>query len=66
VSPDDPVVITAYCAPGRKGASELILALNGDPGCNVVEHPYMTGRTDVILVSPSALGADPPFPTLFP
>lgn len=52
--PDTPV--TAYCAPGQRGVAELLLALRGERYRELVEHPWLAGRTDIILA------ADPQFP----
>jgi hypothetical protein len=53
VRPDgDPAeLVVAYCAPGLKGCAERLLESNGERVREVVEHPYMTGRTDVILTT---------------
>jgi len=52
-APDgDPTeLVVAYCAPGLKNYAERLLATNGDRIREVIEHPYMTGRTDVILTT---------------
>jgi hypothetical protein len=42
--------VVAYCAPGLKGYATRLLASNGDQVREVIEHPWMTGRTDVILM----------------
>ena len=52
--PDSPV--TAYCAPGLAGYAERLLDTSGEIYREVIEHPGMAGRTDVILA------ADPVFP----
>jgi hypothetical protein len=46
-APVNPVV--AYCAPGLRGYAIRLLETNGDQVREVIEHPWMTGRTDVII-----------------
>jgi hypothetical protein len=50
---DDPteLVVVAYCAPGLKGYATRLLETNGERVREVIEHPYMAGRTDVILTT---------------
>jgi hypothetical protein len=43
----DPVV--AYCAPGLKEYATRLLDSRSEQYREVVEHPWMEGRTDVIL-----------------
>jgi hypothetical protein len=45
--PDSPVV--AYCAPGLKAYAERLLDTSGETYREVIEHPWMAGRADVIL-----------------
>ena len=40
----------AYCAPGRKLAAAMTLMLNGENKTRIVEHPWLEGRTDVLIV----------------
>lgn len=51
----DPVVLPAYCAPGYRDRAEQILRERGEWPCEIIEHPYMTGRYDVIITSPGTL-----------
>lgn len=53
---------TAYCAPTRKTAAELALAARGEQAAEMVEHPYLEGWMDVLLVYPDRLSdfIDPP------
>ncbi len=47
LDPDSPVV--AYCAPGLMGYAERLL--ESEVYRELIEHPWMTGRTDVILAT---------------
>ena len=51
-------LVVAYCAPGLKGYAICLLESNGERVREVIEHPWMIGRTDVILMT------DPFWPTL--
>src|SRR5215472_14292512 len=44
-------LVVAYCAPGLKNYATRILEANGERVREVIEHPYMTGRTDIILTT---------------
>jgi hypothetical protein len=56
--PDDYPV--AYCAPGRRYAAALALALKGEQVERITEHPWLEGRTDVIVMAePPELFIDP-------
>jgi len=46
---DSPVV--AYCAPGLKNYATRLLDSSGERYREVIEHPGMAGRTDVILAT---------------
>ena len=49
---DDPVTaMTAYCAPGLKDYAIRLLESNRERVREVIEHPYMAGRLDVILTT---------------
>jgi hypothetical protein len=48
---DPAEMITAYCAPGLKGYATRLLESNRERFREVIEHPYMSGRTDVILAT---------------
>ena len=50
---------TAYCAPGRKVTAELALSLRGERVAEVVEHPWLTGEKDVLMIAPHDLAAEP-------
>ncbi len=43
----------AFCAPGRKDVSSIALALLGQPVCEIREHAWLAGTTDVLLVAPA-------------
>lgn len=49
INPGSPV--TAYCAPGLRGYATRLLEHTGDEVREVIEHPWMAGRTDVILAT---------------
>lgn len=52
-APDDAVPLpVAYCAPGLKARSEAVLAERGEFVSDVVEHPWMEGYRDVLLMWP--------------
>ena len=46
-----PWPVVAYCAPGLKAYAERLLETTGDQATAIIEHPYMAGRTDVILTT---------------
>jgi hypothetical protein len=52
--------VTAYCAPGLKNYATSLLEHRGEVVREVAEHPWMAGRTDIILA------ADPDWPITFP
>lgn len=43
--------VTAYCAPGLRDYAATLLALNGEQAGRIIEHPYLKGRTDIILTT---------------
>jgi hypothetical protein len=43
--------IVAYCAPGQKDHAVRVLADRKERYREVIEHPYMTGRSDIILTT---------------
>lgn len=49
INPDSPV--TAYCAPGLTAYATALLESRGEVVRAVVEHPWMTGHTDVMLAT---------------
>lgn len=51
MSQDAPPLPTAYCAPGRQFAAALALALRGERVAEIVEHPWLEGSTDVLVVN---------------
>jgi hypothetical protein len=55
---------TAYCAPGRKQAAAVALALRGENYGEIKEHPWLEGRDDILMVYPEALrlGLPEPWP----
>ena len=59
IDPDSAVV--AYCAPGLKDYAARLLECKGEVVREIAEHPWLAGRTDIILA------ADPIFPDpIFP
>ena len=42
----------AFCAPGLAGYAARLLEGKNEKVSEVIEHPYMTGRTDILLVAP--------------
>jgi hypothetical protein len=40
----------AYCAPGQHFAAALTLALKGEQVERIREHPWLEGRTDVLVM----------------
>lgn len=61
----------AYCAPGRKPIVEMLAVLRPEKVTEVIEHPWLAGRTDYLLVKAGAVdcpgsapveAADPPLP----
>ena len=48
---DPAELVVAYCAPGLRNYATRLLETNGERVREVIEHPYMAGRTDVILVT---------------
>jgi len=48
-----PSLPTAYCAPGQRVYAGIILALKGEQVADIVEHPWLDGRTDVLIVNPA-------------
>lgn len=44
-------VVTAYCAPGMAEYAARLLEMRGERYREVVEHPYMAGRLDVVLAT---------------
>jgi hypothetical protein len=48
---DPAELVVAYCAPGLKNYATRLLETNGDRVREVIEHPAMAGRTDVILTT---------------
>jgi hypothetical protein len=52
IDPDTPVV--AYCAPGLKDYATRLLEHNGETVREVIEHPHMAGRLDVVLMVSAA------------
>lgn len=62
-SPVPPGTVTAYCAPGRTVLSAVVLALKNAHADRIVEHPWLAGYDDVILVrEPEEPGFLPEFP----
>jgi hypothetical protein len=49
INPDSPVA--AYCAPGLKAYATRLLEDRGEVVREVIEHPWMAGRTDIILAT---------------
>ena len=45
---------TAYCAPGRREVSALILALKDEQAADIIESPAIEGA-DVYLIHPQSL-----------
>ena len=41
-------LVVAYCAPGLKNYATRLLETNGDRVDEVLEHPSMVGRADVL------------------
>ena len=41
----------AYCAPGRKFDAALTLMFKGEQVARILEHPWLEGKTDVIVIS---------------
>jgi hypothetical protein len=60
--------LKAYCAPGNRLLAALVLALHGDKPEEIVEHPWLKGTSDVILMAdlPELEQIDPPFMTTSP
>ena len=48
---DPASLVVAYCAPGLKGYAARLLETNNDVVREIIEHPYMKGRTDVVLTT---------------
>lgn len=44
---------TAYCAPGRRMISALTLMLEGEQVAEIVEHPWLAGKTEILIVAPA-------------
>ena len=49
LNPDSAVI--AYCAPGLKEHAARLLDAQGEVYREIIEHPWMPGRTDVILAT---------------
>ena len=43
--------VVAYCARGQKGYASALLEARGEVVREVIEHPWMAGRLDVILMT---------------
>lgn len=43
--------VTAWCAPGLAGYAARLLESAGETVREITEHPWMAGRTDVILTA---------------
>jgi hypothetical protein len=54
--------LVAYCAPGCKAMAELVLAIRGERVREIVEHPWLAGDDDTVIVADmdAALTPDPP------
>jgi hypothetical protein len=57
VSQDELPLPTAYCAPGRQFTAALTLALRGERVAEIVEHPWLPGSTDVLIVNTAEITA---------
>lgn len=40
----------AYCAPGGRTAAAIALMLQGEQVAEIAEHPWMSGRSDILVV----------------
>ena len=49
----------AYCAPGRKFVTQIALLMQDEHVAEVAEHPWLEGRTDVLVVTPKPFAAGP-------
>lgn len=49
------MTVTAYCAPGRETITALTLLLRGEKAGRILAHPWMAGRTDIILTTGPSL-----------
>ena len=48
---DPAELVTAYCAPGLKDYATRLLESRQEGFREVIKHPYMTGRTGVVLTT---------------
>lgn len=50
---EDPAPLpTAFCAPGNRTIAMLTLAARGEQVAEIIEHPYLEGNRNIILMSP--------------